>query len=492
MTNKQPRTSLSKSLFLKGLQCPKALYLHKYNPELRDEIPASLEAVFQLGTEVGEYAQKLFPGGTVIPYGELSIQEQIKKTEDEIKKGKKTIYEASFSYDDVFVKVDILHKGRHEWEIHEVKSSASVKDVHIDDTALQYYVLSGTGLPVSNAFLVHLNGEYVKNGDIEPRKLFVMKDITDDVKEKTDFIRSNINSLKTMLTGDMPEADIGEHCATPYGCDFKGYCWRHIPEDSIFSVTGKFSKRFDLYRQGVVHMKDIPQKFLSGRQRIQVNGTLKKKDFVNPVAVKEFLDSLWYPLYFLDFETILPAIPLFDGTRPYQQIPFQYSLHYLENETDELKHTEYLANPMTDFRKELLEKLLGGIPDNACVLVYNSSFEIQVLKYLAEQFPGFKEKIETIIDNVADLAIPFRRMDLYRWQMNGSHSLKIVLPALVPELSYEGLEIREGSIAMDAYAAMCRTKDKSELDKIRKALLEYCKMDTIAMVRIVEKMREVI
>jgi hypothetical protein len=239
-------------------------------------------------------------------------------------------------------------------------------------------------------------------------------------------------------------------------------------------------------------MKDIPKDMLNFKQGIQVKGTLKKKNHIIKDNIRDFLKSLWHPLYFLDFETFTLPIPLFDGTRPYQQIPFQYSLHYLKREGAKLKHHEFLASPNCDPRKELTEKLINEIPDNACVLAYNMSFEVKILESMAAWFPEYSDKIAYIISNMRDLMAPFRSKDYYLWQMNGSYSIKAVLPALIPELSYDGMEISNGGMAMDAYSAMCQTEDLGKLERIRKALLEYCKLDTLGMVRIMQKLRKIV
>ena len=205
-------------------------------------------------------------------------------------------------------------------------------------------------------------------------------------------------------------------------------------------------------------------------------------------AVKEFLDSLWYPLYFLDFETSMEAIPPYDGIRPYQQVPFQYSLHHMDQKGGELKHDEFLAAPRTDPRKGLIEKLVSEIPDNVCVLAYNAGFEKARLRDLVQWFPEYADKIEKIIENTRDLANPFRRYDIYNWQQYGSYSLKYVLPAMVPDFSYDHLDVQNGGMAMDAYATMNRSDDPEEIAKIRQSLLEYCKLDTLAMVKILESL----
>jgi len=258
MQNKEISTCLSKSLFIRGLQCHKSLYLHKYHPELRNEVSEEKEALFQTGFEVGKYAQQLFPGGIEIPYDENSYDAQIQKTQDEIRKGTKTIYEAAFNYDDIFVKVDILHKDHEGWKIFEVKSLTELKPVYIDDAAIQYYVLNGAGLPVSKVFLAHINNQYVRDGEIDPRGLFTSNDISDSVRQKQPYIADNIAKQKEMLKNDMPDIDIGEYCEKPYECDFQGHCWQHIPQDSVFDLKRKGVNKYDLYRQGIIELKNIP------------------------------------------------------------------------------------------------------------------------------------------------------------------------------------------------------------------------------------------
>jgi len=490
LSDKLQNAYLSKSLFLRGLQCYKSLYLDRRRPELRGEISYAQERLFESGKEVGRYAQRLFPGGIIISFEGIPISEQTVQTTDEIKKGTLTLYEPAFSYNNIFVKVDILHKGKKGWEIYEVKSATEIKDFYIDDVAVQYYVLNGAGLPISRAYLVYINNQYVRYGEIEVDKLFIIEDITEQVEERQGFIVEEIKNMRELLKkGNIPPVDIGRHCHDPYDCDFIGFCWQHVPEDSVFELKGRGTNGYELYKQGMLSLKDVPDELLSNSQKIHVEGTLEKKDCINHKAVKEFLNSLWYPLCFLDFETFYISIPPFDGTKPYQQIPYQYSLYCQDNENSELRHYEYLAEAGVDPRKELIEKLLKEIPENACVLVYNKSFEIGVLKSLGGWFPEYKEKIDNIIDNIIDLMSPFQRKDIYFWQMRGSYSIKAALPLLVPELSYNNMEIRDGEMAMNAYFTMANSQDPLEVEKLRKALLEYCKLDTFGMVRMIEKMR---
>lgn len=492
MKNSNTSTYLSKSLFMTGLKCHKALYLEKNNSEPKEEVSAEAKRRFEFGHEVGKYARGLFPGGFEVAHTEPSYPEQIKMTRQKIETGTKVIYEAAFIYDEVFARADIIRKTSKGWEVYEVKSSAEFKDHYIDDSAVQYYILTKSGLPVSSAFVVYINNKYVRDGNIEPEKLFTVMDITDKVQEKQNAVRDEIKKQKEMLRGGNPAIDIGEHCDKPYECAFEAHCWKHIPKEySVFDLAGKGANTYDLYRKGILKLADIPIGILNEKQRMQVEAFINKSEIVNNNGVKNFINSLWYPLYFLDFETFDTPIPPFNGTRPYQKIPFQYSLHYLEEKGGELKHKEFLALPNEDHREKLTGKLLGEIPANACVLAYHMTFEKGILNNLKEWFPKCAEKIDSINNGMLDLKTPFKNRYLYHWKMNGSASLKAVLPVVIPDMSYDGMEVSHGGEAQQAYFDMCEAKNSIELEKIRNALLEYCSQDTLAMVKILEKLGEI-
>jgi hypothetical protein len=244
-----------------------------------------------------------------------------------------------------------------------------------------------------------------------------------------------------------------------------------------------------MYRQGVVKLQDVPLDSLNLMQRMQAEYFLDRKSHADPAKIREFLKKIRYPVCFLDFETFGSAIPLFDGTRPYQQVPFQYSLHRSDAGGEEVTHFEYLAHPGVDPRREIAEKLVGEIPDGACVLVYNMAFEKRVLRELGESIPMLRKRLKAVIDGMIDLMEPFKRRDIYHWRMDGSYSLKSVLPVLVPEMTYEGLEISDGAMASEAYFTMEEIADPAERSRLRKALLEYCGQDTLGLVRLLEKMR---
>jgi len=491
---KTPGIYLSKSLFVRGLQCHKSLYLQKYRPELKDEVSEETQRRFDIGNNAGSLAQQLFPGGVIVPYEGLSHSEQLSMTQTLIGQGLDTVYEAAFSHNGVFVKADILHHGNSGWEIYEVKSSTSVEDHHVNDASVQYYVISGTGLPVTKIFIVHINNKYVRHGEIEVHKLFKIIDYTETVMGKESFIVEELQKQQTMLKRDEPAIDIGPQCRKPYACDFKGYCWSHIPSPSVFDYMGLGQPNgFSLYQQGIVKMEDVPPDILGWRQKMQLDGLLHQKNHIDVDAIKAFTESLWYPICFMDFETtFMVPIPIFDGTRPYQQVPFQYSVHIIHEPGGELEHYEFLADGTINPQKEFLESLLAVVPRNACTLVWNLSFEIPRLKELADAFPERRSEIEHLINNIRDLMVPFRDRSFYHWQFNGSYSIKVVLPALVPELSYDNLEISDGGMASSEWLRMIRLDDDNEKEKLRQQLLKYCHLDTLAMVRILGIMKEMV
>ena len=296
--------------------------------------------------------------------------------------------------------------------------------------------------------------------------------------------------MRQAIANEAPSIDIGKQCRIPYDCDFHGHCWAHIPGSSVFDLKGKGVDKFDLYRRRIIRMEDIPIDLLNFHQRTQLEGTLDKKNYINSRNISDFLKQLQYPLAFLDFETIMPAIPPFFGTRPYQQIPYQFSLHVVENDEADPVHYEYLAEPGIDPRKELVEQLLSSLPSTGSILTYGS-FESERLNDLADWFPAHADRISSILGRTVNLMTPFLRKDVYLWPMNGSYSIKNVLPAIMPELSYSQLEISDGNMAIAAYYEMCAARGPGEAEKIRKCLLEYCGLDTLGMIEIVNYLKSI-
>ncbi|QPH87135.1 DUF2779 domain-containing protein [Campylobacter concisus] len=455
------------------------------------------QAVFDTGTSVGELACELFSGGERIKYtGDFNAQ--MAKTKELIERGTKVIYEATFCFDGILVMVDILCVCEDGLIINEVKSSTLVKDVYIDDASIQYYVISSLGYKVSGANIIHIDNTYVRGERLELEKLFHAEDVTEQIIQKQAEIPQILSKFDEILSKYVePEIDIGPHCSDPYNCDAWEYCWceqRGIPEYSIFNISRlRSDKKFELYKNGVVKFEDIKDldKF-NASQQIQIRSELSQEEIIDKDAIGEFLKTLSYPLYHLDFETFQQAVPEFVGLSPYEQIPFQFSIHK-EDGKGNLEHFEFLAEVGADPRYELALNLIKFIPQDACVLAYNMSFEKGVIRRLAANYPQISSELMAIHDNIKDLMAPFASKSYYHPKMQGSYSIKYVLPALVPEfeLAYKDLNlIHNGGEAMQAYENMTRMS-ADERDAYKSALLAYCKLDTLAMVKVLEKLREV-
>jgi len=486
---------LSKSTFIRGLQCEKSLYLYKKHYNLKDPISPSLQAVFDQGNEVGNLAQDLFPGGVdSSPSSHFKMMESVIKTKQFLDKGESIIYEATFTYNEVLAALDILVKDDVGWKAYEVKSSTSVSETYIKDAAIQYYTIINSGIDLKDISIVHINNNYTLDGELDLSQLFTIESVKDEVLDYLPRIPNEVSRLKNVIElNSSPNIDIGEHCIDPYLCDFKSTCWKHIPEYSVFDISRlNKEKKFDLYNQGILTLDQInlSKTKLSANQVLQVNAEVDGESYINNNELNRFIENLNYPLYFLDFETINPGVPKYQGLRPYQNSIFQYSLHVKQSEHSELIHKEFLADPIKDPRVELIEQLISDCGHSGDILVYNISFERSRLHELIEQFPKYNDQLQAIIDRLKDLMIPFQNKCYYTPEMRGSYSIKYVLPALAPEFSYNDLNIKDGGMASSIYLSMTNNNFKGDEISTRKDLLEYCKLDTYAMVKIIEKLKD--
>ncbi|MBO6011848.1 MAG: DUF2779 domain-containing protein, partial [Oscillospiraceae bacterium] len=400
-------------------------------------------------------------------------------------------------YGGLYCAVDILRREGGGWAIYEVKSSVShggdaPKAVYAADISYQKYVLERCGVFVTGTYLVTLNGDYVRDGALDLRGLFRVSDVSDAVALETPNVEANLAAAEKLLASDAePDVCLGGQCRDPYDCAFWGYCTRGVQEESVFDLYRLgFPKKLEYFRKGWVSYGDLLQNApkLTAMQRRQLEyGTKDLGTYVDREGVREFLGTLSYPLYFLDFESMQPAVPQFDGTRPYDQIPFQYSLHFIEREGGELMHREFLAESGEDPRRAIAERLCEDIPADVCVTAYNQAFECSRLKALAEEFPDLAEHLLSVAEHVVDLLVPFRNGWYYNRAMGGSFSIKSVLPAIFPddpELDYHNLEgVHNGGEAMTVFP---RIKDMppEEQAKARRDLLKYCELDTYAMVKV--------
>jgi hypothetical protein len=486
---------ISKSQYLKGIQCPKALWLYRHRPDLYPEISESQQHLFDMGHEIGELAQQYFDNGIEITEEYYQIDQAIESTEKAIKDGYKTIYEATAcSPDNAFSRIDILRKvnGSNAWDLIEVKGSTSVKDYHIDDTSLQRYAFTGAGYKIRKSYLMHVNNQYVKNGDLELEKLFALDDVTDYVATSMKDVPTKLQELFSILNKKTePSIEIGGHCSDPFDCDYIGYCWSHVPDYSVYNIFGG-QKLEQLLSQGIVDPKDVPDNFyMTDRERIQIQSYRNGKIYADRSCIKDFLDSLTYPLYYLDYETIMPAVPLFDGTSPYQQIPFQFSLHVQDKKDGPVEHIEYLHTDDSDPRLGLIRELITGCGNKGSVVVYNRGFEARINNELGSAFPEYKGQLDNITNRMVDLLVPFRSRYLYHPEMKGSASIKSVLPAFYPDMGYDGLEISDGGTASLKYLSCIKGQvSQEQKESIFVELRKYCGLDTIAEVKLVSLLNQ--
>lgn len=485
--------TISKSSYIRGLQCEKSFYLNIFHKQFRIARDEQDTKKFDIGHDVGRYAQGLFPGG--IDCGYVKTNDRVKScllTKQAIAEGKEIIYEAAFEYDGLLCFADILVKKGNQWVIYEVKSSTSVKDYHINDAAFQYYVISNN-VPLQDAFIVYLNNQYVRNGEINIKKLFVMESVLEKVLTMQDDIKVNVEQFKKLtIAKTIPDINLGKQCDDPFACDFKGYCWRDIPEYSVFDIQNMRGKQFELYNHGVVEIKDIPQDFpLNDKQLIEVNSFLNQTDHMDKSAVQEFLSKISYPLYFLDFETYMSAIPEYDNLRPYQQIPFQFSLYYKENRKSEAIPFAFLAEPTGDPRQQFIENLINETKKTGSIIVYNAGFEKSRINELARDFPAYAEQLSDIHSRIIDLMELFRQKSYYKPAMRSSYSMKYVLPAINPDYTYDNLNVKDGTHAGSEFLRLRTITDKNKIEQTRKDLIDYCNRDTYGMIMVLHELETI-
>lgn len=499
---------ISKSRYTLFRQCPKALWLSLNKPELI-QIDDYTKSIMESGNKVGDLAMGLFGeyvDVTTYTNGKLDLTSMIVSTKQHLLKETSVICEASFSTEDgKYCAVDILRKVPLGYAIYEVKASTSSdKDVYVQDVAYQKYILQKCGINVVGCYLVHLDNEYRRGLDIDLNRLFSIDDISSAVDMEFVRIESDLAEIDYVTNLDEEvECEISESCHKPYDCAFWKYCSKKcgIPEkDTVFECYRMtFKKKIEHFKNGNLTFNQLLENNvkLNDKQKTQVKCTLNDETYINTEAISAFMNKLTYPLYFLDFETQNDAIPEYIGCRPYQQVPFQYSLHIASdiNGLTDYEHKEFLGISGTDSRRALAEQLVKDIPMNVCSVAYNMAFEKMVIKELADEFTDLSEHLLNIREHMMDLLEPFQNGYYYVPAMRGSFSIKKVLPALFPddpELDYHNLEgsVHNGTEAMTIYPKIQYMNEDEQL-AARKSLLKYCELDTWAMVKIWQKLKEV-
>lgn len=486
--------NLSKSKLIAFRQCPKRLWLEVNKPDLAVVSPAT-QATLMAGNQVGEIARKIYDkdcNGVLIDIASEGFKQALGRSQS-LRDADTPIFEAGFSGSGVLAFADVMlpdvSDGKRVWHMIEVKSSTSVKDYHRDDIAIQSFAAESSGFPLKSISLAHIDSSWTYLGNQDYSGLLKANDLTVEALSRSDEVKHWIDEANQVLAGDEPVLDTGSQCFEPFECGFYQYCARDqvVPEYPIQWLPRIASSKVDtLTKQGISDLRLVPNEMLNELQQRVKQQTILNEPYFDQTSAKAELSNLPFPAYFLDFETINLAVPIWAGTRPYQQVPFQFSLHVVDHNGD-LTHKEFLDisgnSPIQDFA----DSLLAGCGDDGPVFVYNAAFETTRIKELAEMLPNLKDALLSINERIVDL-LPIARKYYYHPSQQGSWSIKKVLPALVPALSYSNLEgVQDGGMAMEAFVeAIQNTTTKNRKDEIRAQLLEYCKLDTYAMVKLWE------
>jgi len=479
---------LSKSKAKTGFNCPKALYLKIFNPDIATPPSQFDQRLLHHGKIVGEMARKQFPDGILV--SELSRIEAIARTKKLLEKGTKILFEPAFEFEGLMCRVDILRKTDNEkWDLIEVKATTynepkkdAIEDYTLD-ISIQIWILENLGFPINKAYLMHLNSDYIHPDE---GNLFKLVDFTDKISDPKSSIPERLSQLVKLLKNDtVPETTIGRKCDKPHECPFKNVCWAHVPEISIFNIPN-YRKKWDLYENGYLDIHSVDKdNFKAVTQKRMVEVSQSGKRFVDTRKIEELLAGWQYPLTFLDFESIDSAIPTYNNTRPYQHIPFQFSCHIDNGEI--LNHHEYLHDNTLDPREEFIRKLLTSVPEQGTVVVYSKTYEATRLKELARDFPQYAAALLQIKVRLGDL-LEVIEETVYDINFKGSFSIKKVAPALLgEEASYENLAIKDGTEAMVSFERLVDEKtDKKDKATLKQHMLEYCRQDTLLMVKLFE------
>ncbi len=460
----------------------------------RDALSVTQEAIYSRGNAVGMLAHKLFPGGVdASPINKFKYDEAIEKTAKLIQAKTPIIYEAAFQYSGVYAALDILEYEDNEFVAYEVKSSAKISAAYIMDAALQYFVITESGIKLKDFFLVYVNTGYKRKQSIKPTEFFTQKSVLKKILPLQEQIKEKVEKLKVVIAAtSVPNIAIGEHCNSPYTCDFLGTCRGGLEVDSVFYLSGA-SKQvlYELFTAGVRRIQDIAEDFnFTAEQQIQYDCAKSGKAYINTAAIKEFVETIKYPISFLDFELCMPAIPLYEGTSPYQHIPFLYSIHRKVHMHETEEHRCFLAESGSEPTRDFMDQLLVDLEEEGDILIFDATHEIKTLHKAIQLFPDKRKAIEAIIKRIKDISYPFQKKHYYTTAMKGSYSMKALLPAIAPELSFSNLKIQNGVSALAAFEKLNNQEDMFKVLEIREALIEYCKMDTLGLVKIFSKLEE--
>ena len=485
---------VSKSKFIAGVQCLKRLYFQVHRPEMAAGSSEATEAIMEQGHQVGLVAQKAFPGGVLVAADHEHLDDAVRTTRELVVNAEvPAIFEATFEYGGLLVRTDVLE--RRSWagyRLIEVKSATSPKPHYAYDIGIQKRVLSGAGVNLEGTRLMYLNREYVFDGqEYDVSRLFTIDELTREQTISDAQISSRVDQqLRVLDQPTPPDVKSGKQCIEPVLCEFYEHCNPDLPSDHVSLLPRMRTENVDdLLASGIMSVHQIPDDFLlTATQRRAVDAVKSGKMWIGPELTGE-LTTLRFPICFMDFETIFPALPRFAGMRPYDHVPFQWSVHRQERTGAPMMRYDFLAESASDPRIPFLESLCQAVKAAGSIVVYNQGFEASRLDDLARWLPEHRSEIAEIKARLWDLLAVIRR-NVYHPAFGGSFSLKRVAVAILPDMNYDGLGVTDGNQAGAAWGRLVdAATGAEEKTQLKRALLQYCRQDTIALARIVEALR---
>jgi len=484
---------LSKTSFLKAVQCQKAFFLYKKYYHLRDPLPPEKRAIFNRGHKVGHLAQTLFPGGVdVSPDRVFKFADAVQKTKELIASGTQVIYEAAFVFEETLVAIDILVKREDKWYAYEVKSSLKISHAYVMDAALQYYVIKGALPGLEDIFLVNLNEDYVLGDVLDVHRLFKTTSVKKDAERNQEFIKYHIQQARnTFHQNTLPNVPIGSQCFIPYGCDFMGTCWKHTATHNVFEFSGVSKKQAgDWLLKGFAHINEIPEEEVSGNLGKQVRSFKANTEIVEPQKIREFFKQLTYPVAFLDMEFYTPAIPKYAGKKPFELTPFLFSWLQLYRQDEKPTEDFFFHEEDTNPEQHFVEHLIKLSEKVARILVFDTGQEIAALNNIVKHHPQYKKPVEQIRKKFLDLADIFTHLWYYHPMQKGSTSLKKIHQAIFARDIYEGIPVNSGLLASYGYDDYLNEADLFKKQELKENLVAYCKADTRALEEIFTFLRQ--
>jgi hypothetical protein len=481
---------ISKTKIMQGYQCLKGIYYSVHQKSLIPPVGEELQALFDQGNLVTTEARRYFEGGILVENAAFDFVGSLQKTRELLAQHTGVIFEAAFEYKGCYARADIIQYNplTQRWNVIEVKSTTKVKDEHLDDVGLQVWIMANAGLPIEKISVMHLNN-LCKFPDLS--NLFIQEDVTDRLRALHNSIPPKLNNIFQALRSDeAPAVDVGKHCTVPRDCQFMDYCWKSKawPKPNLFDLPSMYEKKWKFFDRGQIALDEIPTEELSEKetQCLQVLKTGTR--YIDKEYIKSELSKWKFPLVFLDFETVNPAIPLYPGTGPFTQVPFQFSVHILNDINSEPVHLEFLAEPgARDPREGLVAKLVEACKGEGSVVAYYAKFESGCIQDLALYAPEYAEELEQIRSRLVD-PLPVIKEAVYDAKFGSSYSLKSVGPALLGDVfSYKGMKVDNGGAAQRAFSEMqSASTTESRKSDLRQGLLEYCKKDTLVVVELIK------